>query len=127
MEQIIAIIVAVVLVAAVGTLAGAILSSIVPSSSRNPMRRIYYRTRDGQADYRFGFQQFNDETWRVYILEQPSYRGRNDSAHVTHRLSDSGGRFICWNSPIRSFEEAKRVAAAWADLTQKYIRDGTRF
>jgi hypothetical protein len=91
------------------------------------MRKIKYRTRDRQADYYFGFEEFTDGTFRIYILEQPGYRGRDDSSHATHRLSDSGGRFICWDSPIHGLDDAKRVAAAWADATQKYIRDGTRF
>lgn len=91
------------------------------------MHRAYYRTRDGEADYRFSFRQQSDGTWRAYVLQQPGYRGRSDGAHVTHRLRDANGHYICWTGPLRSLEEAKNVAAAWANRTQEYIATGRRF
>ena len=87
-----------------------------------------YRTKDGTTDYQFYFEEQSDRTWRVYILRQPPYRGRNDSAHSTHRLSDSDGRkYICWAGAIRNLDEAKGVAALWADSTQRYISSGHTF
>jgi hypothetical protein len=85
-----------------------------------------YRTTDGSADYRFSFEERWNGRWRIYIDQQPSYRGRADDAHSTHRLSD-GRQYVCWTKSIRSLEDAKRVAAIWADKTQRYIRTGSDF
>ena len=89
--------------------------------------RAYYRTRDGVADYLFIFEEQRDGTWRAYIEQQPSYRGRASDAHSTHRLSDGSRKYVCWTESLQSLEEAKRIAALWADKTQEYIRTGTRF
>lgn len=88
--------------------------------------RIYYRTLDGQADYGFAFER-RPGGWRIYILEQPSYRNRATDDHSTHRLSDEGRRFICWAGHLSTEREARQVARQWADLTQRYIRTGQRF
>ena len=90
-------------------------------------RVLSYRTKDGLADYCFSFEEQRDGTWRAYIVRQPSYQARDESAHPTHRLSDGGRKYVCWDSPLRSLAQAKQVAALWADCTQKYIRIGTRF
>ena len=87
----------------------------------------YYRTRDGREDYKFSFEQRRDGTWRAYILRQPGYGSRSSSAVSTHRLSDGGRKYVCWNRPLRSLAEVKQVAATWADKTQDYIRHGRRF
>lgn len=89
--------------------------------------RAYYRTRDGAADYLFLFEEQRGGSWRAYIEEQPSYRGRAEGAHPTHRLSDGDGKYVCWTESLRTLEEAKRVAALWADKTQEYIRTGREF
>jgi hypothetical protein len=89
--------------------------------------RAYYRTSDGSADYLFSFELQSDGTWRAYIERQPSYQGRATDAHSTHRLSAGNRQFICWTHPLRSLEEAKQVAALWADKTQQYIRTGRAF
>lgn len=89
--------------------------------------RTYYRTRDGAADYKFSLEKQRNGTWRAFIEKQPSYRGRATDAHSTHRLPTRGRTYICWTSPLRSLEEAKRVAALWADKTQQYIRTGSGF
>jgi len=88
---------------------------------------IHYRTKDGQADYSFNIERQRDGTWRPYIERQPSYQGRADDGHVTHRLSDGPRKYVCWDAPLRTEAEAKSVAALWADMTQKYIRTGSRF
>ena len=84
----------------------------------------YYRTKDGRADYQFSFEQQRDRSWRAYILNMPSYRSRNTGLHTTHRLTDGGRYYVCWDSKLRSLESAQQVAALWADLTQVYIRTG---
>jgi hypothetical protein len=88
----------------------------------------YYRTRDGRADYGFSIERQSDGTYRPYITSQPGYGSRSTGAHQTHRLTGEGGRkYICWNRSLRSQEEAKSVAALWADATQDYIRTGQPF
>ena len=89
--------------------------------------RSYYRSRDSLADYQFEFHQMPDGTYRIYIVKQPSYCGRNQSAHATHRLSDGGRHYICWEGKLYSLHEAKKVAAVWADKTQRYIKYGAGF
>ena len=87
----------------------------------------YYRTRDGRADYRFSIEEQRDGTYRPFILSQPNYGSRSTGAHETHRLTAGGRHYVCWNRPIRSQDEAKGVAARWADATQEYIKSGRRF
>ena len=88
----------------------------------------YYRTSDGLADYSFSFENQSDGTWRAYIEDQPSYRGRETGGYSTHRLTDGVGRkYVCWTKPLSSLEEAKQVAGLWADKTQQYIRTGNSF
>ncbi|GHU30478.1 hypothetical protein AGMMS50256_17480 [Betaproteobacteria bacterium] len=91
--------------------------------------RLIYRTQDGQADYSFSFEpQSNGEIY-IYIFKQPSYQGRNEDAHATHRYTDSrdGRKYICREPQPRTESDARKVAAAWADLTQEYIRSGKKF
>jgi hypothetical protein len=88
-----------------------------------------YRSSDGKADYRFSFEEQPNRTWRAYILEQPSYGNRASDGHSTHRFSDEERKmtYVCWTNPFRSLDEAKKVAAIWADKTQEYIRTGSKF
>jgi hypothetical protein len=91
------------------------------------MYRSYYRTHHGRVDYDFGFQRLN-AGWRVYVLGQPPYCGRDTCYIATHRLRDERGRYyICWTRPLRTREEAQAVAALWAERTQHYIATGARF
>ena len=87
----------------------------------------YYRTSDGLADYQFSFEEQSNGTWKAYIEAQPSYQGRASDSHSTHRLADGNRKHICWDRPLKSLEEAKGVAAAWADKTQDYIKTGSKF
>jgi hypothetical protein len=88
---------------------------------------VKYRTKDGRADYGFSFEQLSDGSWRAYIENQPSYGGRDDSGHATHRLSDGSRQFVCWTDPVWSLDGIKQIAAKWADATQQYIQTGRRF
>ncbi len=90
------------------------------------MPSMFYRTKDGRADYQFSFEQSGGD-WKAFIVSQPSYRGRPTGCHPTHRLTQNGRHYVCWTNPLRSLEEAKQVAALWADETQKYIRTGKQF
>lgn len=87
----------------------------------------FYRTTDGSFDFKFNFEEQIDGTWRPYILNQPSYNGRETDQHSTHRLSDGSRNYICWDRQLETLDEAKKVAAIWADKTLEYIRSGKRF
>lgn len=91
------------------------------------IRRVFYRTKDGQADYLFSFEQLSNGTWRAYIESQPSYGPCDTGAHPTHRLTDGNRKYVCWTTELQTEEAARQVAALWADATQEYIRTGKRF
>ena len=88
---------------------------------------VYYRTKDGIADYGFSIERQPDGTYRAFIVSQPGYGSRPTGAHETHRLTARGRYYVCWNHPLRTEEEAKTVAALWADASQEYIKNGRRF
>jgi hypothetical protein len=89
--------------------------------------RLYYRTRDGLADYRFSIERQSNGTYRSYIIDQPYYVTTSNAA-ATHRIADANGRlFICWSEPLRSTADARRVSAAWADSMQQHVRTGRAF
>jgi len=106
--------------------AGAVSIGDLMRAAAGPVR-LYYRTKDGRAGYRFSYEQQPDGTWLAYIISQPGYGSRDDGAHSTHRLSDGSRKYVCWSAPIPSLEQAKQVSALWADATQEYIRTGKRF
>lgn len=82
---------------------------------------ISYRTACGEADFTFSFEEQPGGSWLPIIISQPSYNGRPEDAHSTHRLASADGRLtVCWTEPIYSLEDAKKVAALWADETMKY-------
>lgn len=91
------------------------------------VKRAKYRTKDGRADYGFSIEQLPDSTWRAYIESQPSYGERDRGGHPTHRLSDGTRMYVCWTQPLKTEEDARTIAALWADATQEYIRTGKRF
>jgi hypothetical protein len=79
----------------------------------------------GKADYEFTFAWLApDNCWRVYIEDQPLYRGRNTSDVSTHRLGLGSRPYVCWDRPLLTYEDARAVAALWADCTQQYIATG---
>lgn len=91
--------------------------------------KLIYRTKDGQADYGFSIERQSDGEYRSYITSQPSYRGRSESAHDSHRYTDSrdNRKYACFEPMPRTESDAKKVAASWADRTQEYIRTGKTF
>lgn len=86
--------------------------------------RTFYRTKDGAADYQFMFEEQQNRTWKAYIEKQPPYRGRSEDLHSTHRLTDGSRKYVCWTRELKSLDDAKKVAALWADCTQNYIKTG---
>lgn len=96
---------------------------------RDQKRQVmWYRTRSESLNfYRFSFEEQPDGRWWVYILDQPDYCGRDDSRYTTHRGCDGGRYYISPPAPLRTFEQAKAVAAMWAEATDRYILKGSRF
>ncbi len=92
-------------------------------------RVVSYRTRSGKNLFTFALELVAPGQWRVFILGQPSYGSRPDDAHITHRLTDyaSGRRYVCWDSPIRTADEALKIAVTWAEGTEQYIESGEHF
>lgn len=86
--------------------------------------RAIYRTKDGAADYLFSFEEQRDGSWRAYIERQPSYCDRMTAGYATHRVWEKNRMYVDWAEPFRTLDQAKRVAAYWADRTQEYIRTG---
>jgi hypothetical protein len=86
-----------------------------------------YKTKNGKAQYVFQYI-YKYGYYEIDILHQPSYKCRNSSNHITHRMS-SGRR-----NPLRiciyeshaptTLKKAIRIASDWAELTQKYIYTG---
>jgi len=85
-----------------------------------------YRLKDGSGDYRFRVQETVPGSFRVYILQQPR-RGAESHAYTPHILSDSSGPYICWTVPISSYEDAKEIAARWAEAVEEYRKTGRSF
>lgn len=85
---------------------------------------VHYRTSDGLEDYVFTFAYLPDG-WRVYVDRQPGYGSRDSSATTIHRLRDAQGYYVCWEGHLGTLDQAKGVAAMWADATQNYRRNGT--
>jgi hypothetical protein len=88
---------------------------------------IFYRTKDGRADYGFTFARLSNGCYRIYIDSHPPYGLRPAGIHATHRLNDGSRQYVCWSGFLRSEEEARKVAALWAEKTQAYIRHGVPF
>lgn len=91
---------------------------------------LEYFTKDGQANYKFRFKKIAD-AWRAYITEAPDYKkysaDRATDLHSTHRLTEGNNYYVCWNTPLKSIEDCKTIAALWADCTQYYIKNGGSF
>jgi hypothetical protein len=105
----------------------AILEALANSQNQENERMkkdIYYRTKDGRADYGFSFEEQNDGSLRAYIKSMPGYGSRSTNPLTTHRLSDGGRNYVCWSEKIHSEEELKAVVASWSDKTQEYIKTG---
>lgn len=66
---------------------------------------------------------------KVYIELQPPYGERDVSPKVIHRwpAKDGAPPYICFKEAYKpeTFSEARRMAHAWADRTDLYIRTGS--
>lgn len=85
---------------------------------------IFYRA-EGGVDFQFRFVWLPQaDTWRIYILSQPHYGGRDTGAEPTHRLGLPQSPYVCWTGRIVDYEDARYIAAIWANGTMTYIRTG---
>lgn len=91
--------------------------------------RFSYRTKDGKGNYVFELKTMLDGTERAYILSQPTYQGRRETPHSTHRCTDAsnGSLYVDWYPPVCSRNIIKEIAKLFADCTQEYIKTGKRF
>lgn len=87
-------------------------------------KNIYYRTKDGRADYGFSLEEQNDGSLRAYVDSMPSYGSRSTSLTTTHRLPDGNRYYVCWSKKIYNEDGLKTVVASWSDKTQEYIKTG---
>lgn len=79
----------------------------------------------GKVDYEFTFAWLPpDNSWRIYIVNQSQYGGRATSEFKTHRLGLGTRPYVCWDRPLRTYEDARAIAALWADCTQHYVATG---
>lgn len=91
-----------------------------------------YKTKSsgGRHIFRFKYVLHPNGYYEIVILEQPSYNGRNTSAHITHRMSStttSGKRIICISNPRRdtkTLAQAQSISTGWSELTSNYILRG---
>jgi hypothetical protein len=106
-------------------------SEPAPAPAGGPRRAtpgiIFYRSSNGRSDYQFHVQRMGDGSYRVYVLDHPSYGSRDTNDLTTHLLRDGQGSYICYTGRIENVEQARNLAATWADKTEGYILHGTRF
>ena len=88
---------------------------------------MFYQTSDDAMLMEFYFVDYGENIgWRVYIISDIDYMGRDESAHGTHRNHFDGEFYkcICWQYRIDTLDDAMAIASLWADVTSIYIRLG---
>lgn len=75
--------------------------------------------------FEFVFYNMGADGWRIYIITDIDYKGKDAFSHDAHWLKDREDtyRYICWDGKIDTYEQAKAVASLWADCTYLYIND----
>ena len=92
--------------------------------------RLDYATGDRSMLFDFVFMYCGETIgWRVYIISSIDYQGNNPPSCAAHRLHDPGETYpyICWAGRIATLEQAKTIAALWADTTMLSNRTGESF
>ena len=141
----------VLLVVAVALLAAALMTTVIQNSTTNgrpPARgrpplpyvpaapaapqndlinaTAKYRPKNGVGDYLFRFHEFSPASFRIYVLQQPD-RGEQNHEALPHLLSDATGPYLCWTIPITTYEDAKEIAARWAEGIEEFRETGKMF
>lgn len=89
---------------------------------------VYAETTSPGSDNRYVFTLKKlSSGYRCYIDRTPSYRNRSTSFHMTHRLSDNRGEYICFTADLPYIAQARTLCKTWSDLTQRYIETGQTF
>lgn len=91
--------------------------------------RLDYWTSDRSLVVDFIFWDLGARGWRIYIISNIDYQGRDCSSHAAHWLHDTGDSYpyICWAGNIETLEQAKSVASLWVECTARYIRSRQSF
>ena len=88
------------------------------------LAQMQYRTSDGRVMIEFLFANRGPALgWRIYIVTDIDYGSRLASDHDTHshRIESDTYKTISWIGKISTLDQAKAVAALWADATSEYI------
>lgn len=89
-----------------------------------------YRTKDGNAYFKFRFVKLPVGYYEIDIVDMPPYGIRSGAYSVTHRIpSKRGGHKICFGDSTinRTILIARKWAAMWAEHTYRYIKTGVSF
>ena len=86
---------------------------------------LIYKCGTEDLDVEFVFWDRGDQGWRIYIITDIDYGIRGDSPHAAHWLKEPHEtyRYICWDQKIPTIEDAKCIAAIWAETTARYIKN----
>ena len=103
------------------------LSAERPPTVNPDFMFLEYLTKDHSHNFKFQFVKRGKQDWRIYIRSTIEYGSRDSSSSSAHWLSDSDGRYICWNTPIKSYDAARSVACCWSEVTAYYIAHGGSF
>ena len=62
-----------------------------------------YRTQDGLADYGFSIEFQSNRGWRIYIIFQSCYQGRNEGMQSPYEgIDDNGRRYVNWSAKLEA-------------------------
>jgi hypothetical protein len=116
---------------AIGTGALLLYKALSSSGASTPATptRFDYVSREGDR-FAFELEKQSDGKLRAYILEAPSFGGRADDGHSTHRLFEPGrGHYVCVRDDLQptNLDEARDWARYWADGASRYIKTGKEF
>ena len=88
------------------------------------MAVMNYRTQDGLADYGFSIEYQPKVGWRIYIIFQPLRHGGDDNPQLPYQATDHDGRsYVNWLAKLDNLDDAKTVAARWAEISERHQRD----
>jgi hypothetical protein len=54
------------------------------------------------------FYRYGNGSWRAYFNGKPP--------SMSHVLHDSDGYYVCWDTPLRTKEQAEQVAREWMEI-----------
>jgi hypothetical protein len=80
-----------------------------------------YRTTNGTRDYTFRFQHDGNQNFRIFV------EGGTEGLTAPHLISSLEGNYICWTHAIQSYEDAKAIAAKWAEAVEHFRKTGQSF